>query len=736
MRLLRWSVALTLLLRLSLPAPAADPGVPAATGGDPWIRSLVVTRNFQLGRPVRPQFTPDGSTVLFLRAGARDPRQALFAFDVGSGRTREVLTAGALTGGTPEVLSAEEQARRERQRQTSGGLVSFEIAPDGRHLLVPHSGRLFWVGWNDGTVRAIPTGPGVTDPRLSPDGTRVAYVRDHDLWVVGVDGQRETRLTRGGSSTLTHGEAEFVAQEEMDRATGHWWSPDGSQLVFEEADHTGVEVWQVGDPLQPGNPPAPQFYPRPGKQNVAVRLGIVGVRGGRPRWIEWDRARYPYLARANWHAQGGLTLSVQTRDQRELAVLKVNPGTGRTALLFREEDPAWVNLDASIPRWFDGGRRFLWTSERSGHWELEVRGADGAPERTLVKATNGWQGFLSLDEPGNKVWFHASPDPTEQHLWHVPLSGGDAIRHSVEPGVHTGVVAARSRGWTLASATASTLSRTRVFRADGTAAGELPSVAEEPTRPVQLEILKVGEGEGWHARVVRPTGFQPGRRYPVIVSVYGGPHVQVVRRSLATAFTDQWLADQGFLVVAFDGRGTPGRGRAWERAVFGKLGPVPLQEQSSALRALAQVVPELDLERVGITGWSFGGYLSAFAVLKEPGLFRAAVAGAPVTDWEDYDTHYTERYMGIPTDPGTQAAYRASSCLVPAAELQRPLLLIHGTRDDNVYFRHSLRLADALLRAGRPFEILPLPGFTHMVPDPVIAEQRWRRTAEHFRRHL
>lgn len=704
--------------------------------GDPWLRALSGTRNFQLGRPARPTFTPDGQRILFLRSGPRDPRQALLEFDLATGETRELLAASQLLSGQREELSPEEKARRERQRVTAGGLVSFESSKDGTHLLVPLSGRLYWVDARTGAAAVLPVQAAVTDPKLSPDGKSVAYVRNHDVWACAVGGGREVQVTRGGSSVLTHGEAEFVAQEEMARSTGFWWSPDSKRILYAEADHRDVEVWQVADPFQPGAPPAPQYYPRPGKANVSVRLGITSAKGGQTRWIEWDRTRHPYLARAQWHEAGGLTMTVQSRDQRELVVLKVDPSSGRTTTLLVERDPAWVNLDHSSPRWIEGGRRFLWTSEKSGRWELEIRRADGLLERVLVPGRIGWQAFLSFDEAARRVWFLASPDPTQQHVWSVELDGSSPIRITDEPGHHTATIAEKSGARVITTATPGRMPRSRVCRADGSLIGDLPSVAEEPSRPIHAEFQKVGEGEGWHAKVVRPSSFESGRKYPVVVSVYGGPHVQVVKQTLASSLTDQWLADQGFVVVAMDGRGTPGRGRDWERAIHGKLGSVPLEEQSSALRALAARNPEIDLARVGIAGWSFGGYLSAYAVLRRPDLFRAAVAGAPVTDWEDYDTHYTERYMGVPPGTETEAAYRESSCLPWAADLSRPLLLIHGTRDDNVFFRHTLRLTDALLRAGRPFDVLPLPGFTHMVPDPVVAEQRWQRTAEYFRRHL
>ena len=244
-----------------------------------------------------------------------------------------------------------------------------------------------------------------------------------------------------------------------------------------------------------------------------------------------------------------------------------------------------------------------------------------------------------------------------------------------------------------------------------------------------------GAQPGFWTKTVRPRNFEAGSTYPVVVHVYGGPHAQMVQAELRDQLLDQWLADQGFIVVAMDGRGTPGRGRDWERAMRRAFAEVPLTDQIAALQALGREFPELDLERVGIHGWSFGGYLAALGALRRPDVFKAATAGAPVTDWLDYDTHYTERYLGVPADERDEV-YRRNSLIEDAPNLRVPLLLVHGTADDNVFFRHSLKLADALLRAGRNFEVLPLAGFTHRVPDPVVMERLWQRRAEFFRRHL
>ena len=709
------------------------------TTPDTFLTDYAETRGFTLGAPVQPQPTPDGRAVLFLRAQPREATLGLFEFDVATGQTRERLTPAQLLGGAGERLTPEEKARRERMRVTAGGFTAFELSPDGQQVLVSLGGRLFLFTRLTGEVEELETGAGVLlDPKFSPDGRRVGYVLDQDVWVYDVAKRRARAVTKGGTAAVAHGVAEFVAQEEMGRYSGYWWSPDARYLAYTETDAQEVERWHVADPYRPAEAPVPQFYPRPGQANVQVRLGVVAVGGGKTRWIEWDAGRYPYLARVDWHRAGGLTLVVQNRAQTELLVLWADPNTGATRVLVSEQDAAWVNLDQEVPCWLDDGSGFLWTSEREGGPQLELRAADGRLERVLVPATEGYRGLVSVDEKAGWVHYRASVDPRQVHLYRVPLAGGDRL--SLTGGrlsQHEAVFAANHEVYVHTVTSLDEPSRSYVRRRDGMLVGELPSVAESPPFIPAVQMLKVGGGTdgGFHAKVIRPRGFAAGQRYPVIVHVYGGPTAQMVQADLGRQLLDQWLADQGFIVVAADGRGTPGRGRDWERAMRGRFADVPLMDQVEALQGLGERCPEMDLARVGIHGWSFGGYVAALAVLRRPDVFHAAVAGAPVTDWLDYDTHYTERYLGVPgstADP----VYRANSLLADAARLRVPLLLVHGTADDNVFFRHSLKLADALFRAGRSFEVLPLAGFTHLVPEPEVTERLWRRRAAFFRQHL
>jgi dipeptidyl-peptidase-4 len=714
---------------LALAMSAAAP--PAA---DAFLREYAETRRYMAGRPAGARLTADGSAALFLRSGPRSAVQALYETDVTAGRTRELLDAERLLAGAAQSLTREERAELERQRVAARGFTRFDVSKDGRSVVVALSGKLYLVERATGAARALHTGPAPLDPRLSPDGARLAYVRDHDLYVLDLAANAERALTHSGSADVANGLAEFVAQEEMDRFTGYWWSPDGRSLAYEESDTRAVEKLAIADPMHPEHGADLFAYPRAGRANAAVRLGVVAAAGGPTTWVSWDAARYPYLCAVKWEEGGPLALVVMNRAQTEEAVLAADPATGATRVLLEERDPAWLNLSQSFPRWLEDGSGFFWRTERNGAPEVELRDASGGLRASWVRPEHGFGRLVGYDPGRRWLWFTGGPDPTCDELFVV--KGGappERVPLGSEPGAV--VAAALSKGGDrllVTRATAHAMPRTAVHALDGALAAELPSAAVEPSLTPTTEYRKVGAGEGIWAWIVRPHGAAPGKKLPVIVDVYGGPHAQQVTR--APKLVAQWMADQGYVVVAFDGRGTPRRGRAWERALLGDLGGVNLEDQVSALAALGREVPELDLARVGITGWSFGGYLSSLAVMKRPDVFRAAVAGAPVVDWRDYDTFYTERYLKLPRDEA--AAYDRSSLLTYAAKLDRPLLLMHGTADDNVYFFHSLKLSDALFRAGRPHELLPLSGLTHMVPDALVTERQWQRVMRHFREHL
>jgi dipeptidyl-peptidase 4 len=700
------------------------PGTPSTARETPldlqYLRDYAETRGFMLGRPVQAKPAPDGKTVLFLRAQARGPKLALYEFDVATGKTKELLSPESLLKGTAEAISAEEKARRERQRISVGGFTGFQISDDGTLVLLSLSGKLYVYNRSSAEVVQLATGPGsVLDPKFAPDGHSVAFVRNFDLYVIDLKSNKERRLTTGGAEKKTHGLAEFVAQEEMGRFAGYWWSPDSQSIVYEEADASQVEVWYVSDPAKPEQPAHLSSYPRPGKTNASVRLGIVHVQGGPTTWIEWNQTKYPYLTQVRWEKDSPLTIQVEARDQKELALLLVNPTSGKTTILLTETDPAWLNLHQDVPRWLDEGKSFLWISEREGGAQLELRSSSGSLKKVIVPPSAGLHGLTDVNADTGEFVFQASTDPTQVHLFRQAIVSEKPERLTQDAGLHNAVFAKNHSVFVRQFILPDAMPTTTVFRSNGETIGTLPSVAEDPGFVPKAEIIKIGNEPGFYASILRPHGFTAKKRYPVILHVYGGPKHQMVLASMPTRLLDQWLADQGFIVVALDGRGTPGRGRDWERSLSNHFGSVPLDDQVAGLKALGQRFPEMDLDRVGIFGWSFGGYLSALA---------------PVVDWLDYDTHYTERYLGLPDK--NPEAYKEGSLLTYAADLKTPLLLIHGTADDNVYFRHTLKLADALFRAGKDFEILPLASLTHMVPDPVVMQRLHGRIAGHFKKHL
>jgi dipeptidyl-peptidase-4 len=730
---MRTIISLLLCAGLGSLAGAASPAKDAVVDTS-YLKDHAETRGFMLGRPFRPRPTPDGKAVLFLRAQPRVAKLRLYEFDVASGKTRELLTPEAVLKGAEEHLTPEEKARRERQRVSVGGFTDFQLSDDGENILVSLSGRLYLVGRRDQKITELKTGSGtLIDPQFLPDGKSVSYVLGNDLYLLDLATQKETRLTSDGTEKRSHGLAEFVAQEEMHRHHGYWWSPDSKSILYQETDTDGVEIWHVADPVHPEQAALPSYYPRPGKANVKVRLGAIPVAGGKTTWLDWDVKNYPYLARVDWPKNGPLTILVQTRTQDEIVLLKVDPETSKTTKLLSESDPAWVNLPSNVPKWLDDGSGFLWISESGKGRKLELRDKSGKLVRILVPQSEGFDALLDLDSKAGSVVYSASSDPTQSQLFRCSLEGGKTEPLSKEPGVHSATFSRDHSLFVHPAALRDAMPVTTVRKADGTVIGELPSVAENPPFTPRTETVTVGDAD-YSAYIVRPRNFKEKTKYPVIVHVYGGPTHQVVQESMGTRLIDQWIADQGFLVVAIDNRGTPRRGRDWEKSVREKFGSVPLEDQVAGLKALGKKFPEMDLDRVGIYGWSFGGYMAALGVMREPDVFKAGVAGAPVVDWLDYDTHYTERYLGLPETQA--AAYKEASLLTYAKNLHRPLLLVHGTADDNVFFRHTLKLSNELFREGRDFDLLPLPGLTHMVPDPVVTQRLYGKFATYFKTHL
>ncbi|MGW5783524.1 prolyl oligopeptidase family serine peptidase [Streptomyces sp. NPDC003757] len=701
------------------------------TESDSFPKLHARTQRFTLGAPRSFTVAPDGSRVAFLRSGTgTDRANALWILDVEQGEERVAADPRALLGGAEEHLSPEERARRERSREGGAGIVGYATDAAVELASFALSGRLFAAELRIGTARELPTPGPVIDPRPSPDGRHIAYVARGALRVVGAEGDGDRALAEADGEGVTYGLAEFVAAEEMARNRGFWWSPESDRLLVARVDDTPVHRWWISDPAHPGRDPQHVPYPAAGTPNADVRLFVVGLDGGRTE-VLWDRARYPYLARVHWSAAGAPLLLVQARDQRSQLFLAVDAGSGTTRMVHADEDPTWLELFPGVPCWSpsghlvriadEGGARVLAVGERplTGA-QLHLRAVlDVGADDVLVSASAGEDA--------------AEPEIGEVHVYRVNELGVERV--SQEPGVHSAV---RAGGVTvLVSATLDRPgARVRVLR-DGKPAGTIASYAEDPGLSPRV-TLTLGGARRVPCAVLMPTDYHGDTPLPVLLDPYGGPHGQRVVAAHNAHLTSQWFADQGFAVVVADGRGTPGRSPAWEKAVKDDLAAVVLQDQVDTLQALAADFP-LDLDRVAIRGWSFGGYLAALAALRRPDVFHAAVVGAPVTDLRLYDTHYQERYLG---DPGEQPdVYRRNSLiddagLVDAVEPHRPMMVIHGLADDNVVVAHSLRLSSALLAAGRPHEVLPLSGVTHMTPQESVAENLLLLQVEFLKRSL
>jgi dipeptidyl-peptidase 4 len=678
---------------------------------DEFPRQLARTRRFTLGVPRAVTISADGGRVLFLRTGGgEDPVSRLWLLDLTHDSGERLLAdpTASWNAGSGEVPEAE-RIRRERVRELASGIVAYSADEDRRTVAFALDGQL-WVlrvpasGQPSALPRLVPTAGPVTEPRIDPTGQRVAYVTDGALHVVELDAGVDRALATPEHAEVTYGLPEHVAAESMYRYRGFWWSPDGRQLLAARVDNSLVLQWWIADPANPERAPRAIRYPAAGTANADVSLHILRLDGTRTE-LDWDRNAFEYLTAASWDAHGPL-LSVQSRDQRTVLILAADPVTGATTALHEEHDPAWVELIYGAPQRTRAGR-LVRVSDLGGDRRLVIDGQPVTPDGLQVREVNG--------ADGETVYFVGIQEPTEEHLWRYDQERG-LHRISDSPGVHSGVAG----GGTVVqfSRTEAGIAMTAT-RANETTAHPIECLAAEPVLKPRITWLTVG-ARALRAALLLPSWYEPGTtRLPVLMSPYGGPAGQLVLRMRTSALCeDQWFAEHGFAVLVVDGRGTPGRGPAWEKSVYGDSLSAPVDDQADALQAVAAQVPDLDLGKVGIRGWSFGGALAAMAVIRRPEVFHAAISGAAPHDQRLYDTHWRERFLGRPDEnPG---AYDRSSTIAQAGDLTRPLLLIHGIADDNVVVAHTLRMSSALLAAGRPHQVLPLSGSTHMPTEDTV----------------
>ena len=673
-------------------------------------RQYARTQRFTLGVPRAFTVAPDGSRIAFLRSrSGTDRNSCLWVRDTASGTEQLVADPEVILAGADEELTAEEQARRERTRQSGTGVVGYATDSEVAIAAFALSGRLFVADLSGGEVRELPAAGPVVDPRPDPAGSAVAYVSGGALRVIAADGSGDRALAEPEGPDVTYGLAEFVAAEEMGRTRGFWWAPDGQRLLAARVDNSPVTRWYLSDPANPDRPPAVLRYPAAGTANADVTVILAGLDGSRLP-VPWDTAAFPYLAAAAWSPRGPALLQVQTRDQAVLRVLSV-AADGSTAELVTDTDPAWTDIVPGTPAWTADGR-LVRVVARDGAYRLMIGDQPVTPAGAAALNVRE-----VLDADTDVLFTATADDPTQQHVY--TAGAGGVSRVSEEPGLHT---AARAGGTLVLSSSSLAWFGTssRVWHR-GRDAGEIGSRAEAPVLTPGVTLLTAGEHQ-LRCALLLPRGYRPGPgpALPVLLDPYGGPAAQRVLSARNAYLVSQWLADQGFAVLIIDGRGTPGRGPDWDRLVKYDEATPNLEDQADGLAAVAASRPFLDTSRVAIRGWSHGGYLAALAVLRRPEVFHAAVAGAPVTDQRLYDTHYTERLLGHPAEHPD--VYDHNSLIADAPKLRRPLMLVHGFADDNVTVAHTLRLSSALLSAGRPHTVLPLTGITHSPRQEDVAE--------------
>jgi len=725
----RWKSILAIVAFAASPSVADEVAAQKLT-----LERVFASPNLAGAAPRALKLSPDGKLLTSLRPRPDDrERYDLWAVDTTTGDARMLVDSTKFGGGE---LSEAEKMQRERARiGGTRGIVSYDWSPDGQSLLVPLDGDIFLARLDGTTKRLTETPGGELDATVSPKGSFVSFVRDQNLFVTDLASGTERRLTRDGGGTLSWGVAEFVAQEEMDRTRGHWWSPDDSRIAVARVDESGVAVVSRAAIGADGTKVFDQRYPRAGAANAVVDLYVMRNDGTGLVNVDLGANKDVYLARVDWAADGK-TLFVQreSRDQKTLDLLKVDPVTGRSSVLFSETAKTWLNLHGNFRALKDGS--ILWSSERDGFSHL-YRWQAGK----WTQLTRGpWmvRDVLGVDEAKGVVVFTGNREtPLEQNVYRVSLGGG-------------AVEALGEKGWWNAASVNRDASRMIVARSNAVQPNQVYLADADGKRLIWIEenavagdhpyapflsahvaptfgTLKAADGQTLHYKLLMPK-LKAGEKAPVFVQVYGGPGAGRQVMNAWGGVLQQYLVQQGWIVFSIDNRGTPDRGVAFESPIYRAMSGVEVDDQLAGVNWL-KAQPFVDPARMAVFGWSYGGYMTLRLLERAPGVFAAGVAGAPVTKWDLYDTHYTERYMGSPQ--GDAAAYAKASPLEHAGAIADPLLIVHGMADDNVVFENTTALIAKLQGAAKPFDLMVYPGQTHAVGGPGISVHLWR-TIEAF----
>jgi dipeptidyl-peptidase-4 len=681
-------------------------------------------------------WTPDGKSLSYFetRGSGKEAKTELCVMDATSGERRLLLAADKLESILPADTSRPTQATGLGRRAPS----QYQWAPDGAGILFEGPTALAWLDVRSQTGRTLVSGKvAIADPKISPDGRFVSFVRDHNLWLVSVADGKERAITQGGTEEIRKGELDWVYPEELDIKTAYWWSPDSSAIAYLEMDERKVSQYPMVDFSSPSGEAEMERYPPAGGANPIVRVFVASLGGGEPRVMDIGAEPDIYIPRVNWLTDSKhLAIQRLNRMQTTLDLLIADPITGKTRAALSENDPNWINVSDDL-YFLKDGKRFLWSSERSGYRHLYLYDVGGKQLAQLTK--DDWEvaAVDGVDEANGLVYFTATEkSPLERQLYRVALDGSGFARLTKEDGTHATVLAPNASAFLDTFSSTAAPPRQDLYRADGSRIvaineNKVAELADYRLSPMEFVTVKTRDGVQLNASIIKPPDFDPQKKYPVLVYTYGGPHAQVVRNAWggATFLWHELMAQKGYIIFSVDNRGSAGRGHAFETPLHFRLGAQELSDQRDGVQYLKSL-PYVDANRIGIWGWSYGGHMTLHAMFEAGDDFKAGFAGGPVTDWRYYDSIYTERYLGLPRK--NEKGYQDSSPVKYAAQLKGKLLIAHGTGDDNVHFANTLSVVDDLIEAGKYVEVLAFPGRGHGVSDPPARRVLMQRVTQFF----
>ena len=695
------------------------------------------------------QISPDGERVTFLQGRADNKlQQDLWEYHIADGKKRMLVDSTALLGGAEE-LDEVELARRERQRISATGIVEYGIAPDGKALLFPLGGDLYYLPIGGEPRRLTETDATETDAKVSPGGAFVSFIREKNLYIIDLATGKERAVTTEGAGPVTFGMADFAAQEEMYRSTGYWWAKDDSRIAFTKVDESGVTLVNRYEISADGVTSIPQRYPFAGEDNAIVQLFVVTLANGDLMEVELGADKDFYLPRVAFSPDGTLAVQKQSRDQKRLDLILADPKTGEQQIVLTEQSKTWINLHSDL-HFFADGSHFTWTSERSGFRHIYLYAKNGEMVRQLTsgnwpvsESSRRGGGIKAVDEEGGYIYFTGwSVTATEQHLFRVLLSGEGVVTRLTEAGGwHSAEVAPDGSFFIDNGSSPDRPPYSAIRDRDGNLLIYITENALDEThpyfpylpnhRPREFGVIETSDGVELQYELTLPTDFDAAKQYPAVVYLYGGPGGASVKKYWSVGL-NQVLAQNGFVVFTVDNRGTGDRGTAFDDVIYKNMGDFEVRDQVTGAKWLADK-PYVDASRVGVYGWSYGGYMTLLCMFKAPEVFKAGIAGAPVVNWRLYDTHYTERYMG---DPADGDFYERSSPITYVDGLEGNLLLIHGMADDNVFFDNSVQLMAALQQAEKQFELMTYPGKRHGIRGEAERVHLNQMRLDFFKRHL